>query len=73
MQNLALKTQVLTYFTNRPMTTNQIHNLQVSCCLNYKYWHQYALESGVSMVLEKLLHLEKPAESSLKPLHLVFS
>jgi len=28
MRNLALNTKVVTYFTNGPMTTNQIHNLK---------------------------------------------
>lgn len=43
MRNLALKTKVLTYFANGPMTTNQIHNL--------KYLGALTINIGTSLLL----------------------
>jgi hypothetical protein len=42
MRNLALTTNVLTYFTNGPMTINQIHNL--------KYFGALTINIGTSLL-----------------------
>jgi hypothetical protein len=56
MQNLTLKIQVLTYFANGAMTTNEIHNLQVPSYLTTNIGTSMLLSLVYQWYLKSLLN-----------------